>query len=197
MSSIVFCSSVELSVSVARSLPRSSLATCWKGDVLPSSFAWSIAIDPELLWFVCSLPGGRACGSDQEHGAFIEGLWNGDVAELFIKGKDGRYQELNLSPSGAWWSMTLSEYRKRESSPRRPHLVHLLSTVGESCWEVVAAFQRRSLDVDLSASCRVHVTGMWYHPEPTFLSSRPPHGVEPDYHHAQCFEPVSLVDVPK
>ena len=92
--------------------------------------------------------------------------------------------------------MTLSEYRKRESRPQRPQLVDIISTVGDNRWEVVAAFKRRTLDVDLHESSQVHVSGMWYHPDPTFLSSHPVPGLEPDYHHGECFKEVSFVRIP-
>lgn len=133
--------------------------------------------------------------SSAERGAFVEGLWDGDVAEVFIKSAAGRYQELNLAPSGAWWSMTLSDYRKRAPNARRPELLYVDSTVGDGQWEVVAAFKRRTLDVDITAESSVHVSGMWYRPQATFLSSHPPAGVDPDYHHGECFQSVSFTSV--
>lgn len=196
VSIVVYTSRAALSLSRARALPRSSRGLCWNSSQLPYPLSWSIAVDPESLWFVCSLPGGRVLASPAGCRAFVEGLWNGDVAELFIKGTDGRYQEFNLAPSGSWWSMTLSDYRKRETSPLRPELSGVELRVEEGQWEVVSSFKRRTLDVDLLPGCRVHVAGMWYRPEPIFLSSHPPSGVKPDYHLHECFEPIALVPVP-
>ena len=50
-------------------------------------------------------------------GEFIEGLWEGDVVELFIREKksDG-YFEFNLSADGAWWGCYFSSPRIREES---------------------------------------------------------------------------------
>jgi hypothetical protein len=191
----VLASGRELSPHEVRALPRSSQHRCWKGTTLPVPFSWSVAIDPRCLWFVCALPGGDVCASKKPQGSFVEGLWNGDVAELFIKGDDGRYQELNVAPSGAWWSMTLSEYRKREPEAKRPELVHTSCALEAGRWEVVAAFERQSLQVDVNPSSSIHVAGMWYRPESTFLSSHPPPGIEPDYHDHGCFQPISLTSI--
>ena len=193
MSLVVFSSSRELSVDDARAVPRFSMRTCWNGGALPQPLSWSVALDPRALWFVCELPGGRVCTSQKSHGQFLEGLWNEDVAELFIKGEDGAYQEFNLAPSGAWWAMTLSEYRKRRIDPKRPVPLHISTTIGSDRWEVVAAFSRDTLEIPLLLSSRIHVSGMWYRPEPCYLSSHPPSGVAPDYHHSACFQAVSLV----
>lgn len=193
MSLVVYSSSRVLSADDARGLPRSSKNRCWNGAVLPHPLSWSVAVDPQSLWFVCELPGGRVCTTQRSHGEFIEGLWNEDVAELFIKGEDGAYQELNLAPSGAWWSMTLSEYRERRAEPKRPSPLHISTTVRDDRWEVVAAFSRETLEVPLLPSSRVHVSGMWYRPDPCYLSSNPPAGLEPDYHHQDCFQSFSFV----
>lgn len=193
MSLVVYTSSGDLSVYDARALPRTSKETCWNGSALPHPLSWSVAVDPRAVWFVCSLPGGAVCTTQTSHAQFVEGLWNEDVAELFIKGEDGSYQELNLAPSGAWWSMTLSEYRKRRSEPKRPQLLSISTSLEGNRWEVVAAFDRETFEVPLLPSSRIHVSGMWYRPEPCYLSSHPPKGVEPDYHHAECFRSVSFV----
>lgn len=51
-------------------------------------------------------------GSQQSRqGRFIENLWRDDVAELFILGYSGQYQEFNFSFDGAWWSAGFSGYR--------------------------------------------------------------------------------------
>lgn len=45
---------------------------------------------------------------------YHEGLWEYDVAEWFIADLEtGRYIELNLSPTGAWWMMVFNALRQR------------------------------------------------------------------------------------
>ncbi len=50
-------------------------------------------------------------------GQFHEGLWEADVAELFLAHPDGeRYLEINLSPAGAWWACGFRGPRNRDPS---------------------------------------------------------------------------------
>ncbi len=45
---------------------------------------------------------------------YHEGLWEYDVAEWFIVDPaTGRYIELNLAPTGAWWMMVFNALRQR------------------------------------------------------------------------------------
>jgi len=47
-------------------------------------------------------------------GEYFEGLWEYDVAELFIAAdKSEHYLEINLAPNGAWWMMAFSAPRQR------------------------------------------------------------------------------------
>lgn len=53
-------------------------------------------------------------------GEFREGLWERDVCELFLDGSKEEYFELNLAPSGAWWSMRFKSQRCRHPVPFCP-----------------------------------------------------------------------------
>lgn len=51
-------------------------------------------------------------------GSFVEGLWERDVAELFIPNpQSSQYRELNVAPGGAWWFQEFHDYRKRAEPP--------------------------------------------------------------------------------
>ncbi|MEY4668242.1 MAG: hypothetical protein RL518_941 [Pseudomonadota bacterium] len=172
-------------------LPRQSQESDWSNMVLPTPLTWTFAVDPDALWFMCALPGGgRSTAPPKE---FVEGLWEEDVAEFFIKSPNGVYQEVNIAPSGAWWSMTLDGYRVRRESPVKPEVLHLCTSVGDRGWSVVAAFSRVSMEVGVTPHSLLHVSGMWYQEAPNYLSSRPLQGVAPDYHHEGCFEPVAII----
>jgi hypothetical protein len=188
-------SPAALSADAVRALPRESSDADWSSARLPSPFAWCVARDPDTVWFLCSLPGGEHSSSSR--GEFVEGLWEEDVAELFIKSPDGTYQELNLAPSGAWWSMTLDGYRVRRASPLRPEVRHLTTSVSAGEWSVLVGLARPSMEVPLTAESLLHVSGMWYPDAPRYLSSRPPPGIAPDYHHPLCFEPVEMMGAPR
>jgi hypothetical protein len=187
----VYESITSLSPDYVRALPREYRATDWNADSLPFPLSWCVALDPDTLWFLCSLAGGERSSSPR--GEFVEGLWEDDVAELFIKSPDGTYQELNFAPSGAWWSMTLDDYRVRRTSPRRPEIRHMTTSVVGGQWSVVVGLARASMEVPLTSQSAIHVSGMWYQDEPRYLSSSPPAGIAPDYHHPGCFETVQML----
>ena len=187
-------SSTQLSQQQALALPRESRASDWHGARLPIPLSWSIALDPQALWFVCTLPGGGRSSSTS--GEFVEGLWEEDVAELFIKSPSGAYQELNIAPSGAWWSMTLTDYRVRSEVAQRPHLLSLSTFVDGESWNVVVSLARSTMEVPVSPDSLLHVSGMWYQPQPCYLSSRPAPDEAPDYHHRECFERAVMLPVP-
>jgi len=190
----VYESLLALSVDDLRALPHERREVDWSGTRLPLPFTWCVALDPDTVWFLCSLPGGGRSSSPR--GEFVEGLWEEDVAELFIKSPDGSYQELNLAPSGAWWSMTLDEYRIRRSSPRSPEVRHMSTSVLAGGWSVVVGFSRTTLEVPLNSESLLHVSGMWYREPPSYFSSSAPHERAPDYHHSVCFEAVEMVAYP-
>jgi len=77
---------------------------------LGQQLSFSLGVTPEELLFRVLFP----TEPSQQKRQWVEGLWEEDVAELFICDPNtGRYQELNLSPDGAWWSSVFSTYRKR------------------------------------------------------------------------------------
>ena len=152
-------------------------------------------MDTATAWFCCSLPGGSRVKSGTAHGEFVEGLWEYDVAELFVRDAHGAYQEFNLAPNGAWWSMTHTEYRVRSNESRPARCLSVATTILDGHWEVVAAFDRRSLQVPLEEGSLVHVTGIHYAAQPIYLSSKPPRDTAPDFHHPLCFSPVRVMPV--
>lgn len=47
----------------------------------------------------------------------IEGLWEGEVFELFLASTDAsKYLEINLDKAGNWWDMGFNEVRKRNKA---------------------------------------------------------------------------------
>lgn len=192
----IFQSERALSVEVVASLPRQSLSVGWNRAVLSRPFAWSVSLDPTVLWFGCSLPGGSRVKSGTHRGEFVEGLWEYDVAELFIRDAQGAYQEFNVAPNGAWWSMTHSEYRVRSNQSCPAKCLSVTTNISDGYWDVVAAFDRRSLQVPLEKESLVHVTGIHYAAQPIYMSSRPPRDIAPDFHHPSCFSPIAASGTP-
>lgn len=195
MTITIFQSRSALSVDGVRALPLQSTSVSWSHIPLERTFSWSLALDPATVWFRCSLPGGRTVKSDTKSGEFVEGLWEFDVAEVFVQDAHGAYQEFNLAPNGAWWSMTHSEYRVRSKDSCPAKCLSVTTGIFDGYWEVVAAFERGSLQVPLELGGFVHVTGIHYAAEPIYLSSHPPRNIAPDFHHPSCFLPVVISDL--
>ncbi len=177
-------------------LPTQSEPLSWDGHSLPYPLQWLIVRDPRRLWFVASAPGGADFDRQHAAGDFVEGLWERDVAEVFIKESSGRYQEFNVSPGGAWWSVVLSSYRTREV--KQPEMLDpiIRTEVGEGRWRALLGVDLSSLAVDLSESSLLHVSGITQKPQRLFFSSQPVPTVEPDFHHPDAFAPAHFQLLP-
>jgi hypothetical protein len=151
-----------------------------------------IALDPKHLWFAGSLPGGGVSLSNAKHGEFFEGLWEGDVLELFIKEPSGRYFEFNVSPQGAWWGMELSSYRERASYLRLPRVTLIETEVLSDRWTALVCIERSSLPVAMAADSTIHVSGIVHGTKSRYLSSNPVAKIPPDFHHLDAFQRMSF-----
>lgn len=194
MSLQVYSKKTELRFDEVVGLHRSAQTQDWYGRTNGMPLSWTVAVDPTALWFCCSLPAGRHRSSPHARGAFVEGLWEEDVAELFIKDPSGRYQELNFHPSGAWWSMTHSSYRVRDLESMPPILNSIHTEVAQDVWRVVASFDRRSFQIPLLAESLLHISGIVRgKDEVVFLSSHPATHTAPDFHRDTCFQPIAFL----
>jgi hypothetical protein len=127
-------------------------------------------------------------------GEFVEGLWEQDVAELFVMGPEGMYQEFNVSPGGAWWCAVFSTYREQERTFQCPSVVTRASSRSE-CWTAGLSLELSDLLVlpggDLSQA-RLQVASILCSGQPEYLCSGHSSGGEPDFHRAENFRPVRL-----
>ena len=81
---------------------------------LRSSATYLLLLDPEDLYFSVKIPESNNFDRTGNYGQFKPDLWKHDVAELFIAADTGNsYQEFNLAPSGAYWTVKFSGYRER------------------------------------------------------------------------------------
>lgn len=168
----------------------------WSGSPLTAPLSWCFARDPKTLWFVASLPGGQCFDAHHAQGEFVEGLWERDVAEFFVKDRSGRYQEFNVSPAGAWWTAVLSSYRTREEITPKLHVSAVEVTIQDGMWTALLGVAHAGLAVALDSDSLVHVSGIVHKPGRQFLSSQPVAAIEPDFHHPDAFQVVGLRDVP-
>ncbi len=169
----------------------------WAGCSVQPAFRWCFARDPKTLWFRASLPGGQHFDRQHAPGEFVEGLWEQDVAEFFLKDSSGRYQEFNVSPAGAWWTVALRGYRTREETTPELYVSAIEASVEADGWTAVLGISHAGLSVQLDDSSLLHVSGIVHKPARQFLSSRPVAGIEPDFHHPEAFQRVSFQEFPK
>ena len=107
----------------------------WYGHPARHAASFSLTLDQDILNYRFRAEKSAECDSSLQLGQFVEGLWENDVAELFVLAPDRRYQEFNLSPVGAWWCATFSDYRQCESP--LPHLpIEIKAEQAEGYWSV-------------------------------------------------------------
>lgn len=188
----IFRSPKALSSAEVRQVPKQSVSADWKGASLSSSFDWTFVLDPRTLWFLANVPGQPDFDRNLQLGEFVEGLWERDVAEFFIRDRGGRYQEFNVSPAGAWWTVLLTSYRTRAEATLEPHVTAIEVSASEHGWSAVLGVARDDLSVALEAGSLIHVSGIAHKPVKQFLSSHPVPSIDPDFHYPSCFQPIEF-----
>ena len=188
----VFESNGKLSWQEVSALPHTGELKDWRGAHLASAFEWCFVKDTERLWFSARLPGGSFY--DQTHcvGDFVEGLWQQDVAEFFVKDSSGRYQEFNVSPSGAWWTTLLSSYRRRAAVQPKISNPEIHTQVLQGRWFAVIGVALADVGVQCNTQTLIHVSGIHGSPHQTFMSSKPQPHISPDFHEPNCFEAIEF-----
>ena len=104
---------VEPEIEQVWKLPSFSLNKQWDGTSAKSSLRCIVAETPTLIHFLVRFPLDTWDFADGRTGDFREGLWERDVAELFVA-QGSKYYEINLSPSGMWWIQSFKDIRERE-----------------------------------------------------------------------------------
>ncbi len=189
----VYVSRDRITQDQALSVERASVASCWNGMDLDVPLEWSLVCDDLRVWFACRVPGRATFDDAYARGAFVEGLWEHDVAEFFLMDADGRYQEFNVSPSGAWWSCGFSGYRARAAGVAIPAEVLVETKIEPTGWQVVFSVPSRELWIPLKGVVGVHVSAISRSPHTRYLSSSPVPGSAPDFHRRECFRAVEWV----
>lgn len=127
---------------------------------------------------------------------FVEGLWLGDVVEVFFGLPGERYLELNLSPDGRWWAQRFKSYRDRaEEEPILDEEKLLVKTTFENKggdWKVSGCFPRAWLELGNETEIRMNVCAIFGEEPRSFCSFHPPSQKEPDFHLSVLRKPVVL-----
>ncbi|MGE0495630.1 MAG: hypothetical protein AB7S38_40875 [Vulcanimicrobiota bacterium] len=159
-------------------------------------FGWDWFGRPRTFgaWFRCGWDGQQLSfefGVDKTpecdphpHGSFRQELWKQDVAEIFVADREGRYQEFNVSPSGAWWSALFRGYRQLEREVSEPPL-ELQAEGGVGVWWVKLRV-KPALELH-----KLNLTAILRPSDPVYLCLGHRSGGEPDFHRADNFLPLA------
>jgi len=182
-------------------LPLFGLEADWHRQRVAPPATWSLALDPERLWFVAGHGAPARVHPKARPGRFLEGLWEHDVAELFLADPaDGAYLELNLAPNGAWWSCAFRGPRERRDpgGTNLPGVETFAELAPDGTWLAAMAIPRDTLRelVGFGDATRANVTFILGSPAQRFLSAAELGGGEPDFHRPERFRPVSFHDAP-
>ena len=125
------------------------------------------------------------CVPTRNISGFQEGLWQGDVAEVFLLSNDpSGYVEYNFAAGGAWWAASFSGPRKL--SKELPDSVQIVETgLDDASWWI----RTRLLNVDCDEPIVGNVCGI--------LGAKPrryitlfPLSEEIDFHRPGYFKPL-------
>jgi hypothetical protein len=189
----VYLSESALSLDMAQRLNRWAITHDWYAVRLVPTVEFCLAVDPTQLYFVAQVSTLPYYDISHGLGSFVEGLWEYDVVELFLKDDHGgAYQEFNLSPAGAWWSARFSGYRKRAPEAVDMRAPEVISRITETGWLAGMAVQRNDLLVDISFSSKskAAVCAILGREERQYCALSPGQGI-PDFH---CLEQFSNVN---
>ena len=123
-------------------VPMLGLTRDWHGAPVEPPAAFSLAMDERRLWFVAHHRRPAELHPQARPGDFQAGLWQYDVAELFIADPaSGRYFEFNLAPNGAWWSceFTAPRVREEEIDIAMPEVATFADMAPDGAWVAAMA----------------------------------------------------------
>ena len=170
----------------------------WFAEPLNIKTAFLLAYSSQRIYFAFKCRQKAFINSDHQKNAYKEGLWKYDVAEFFIcDPKSGQYQEFNISPSGSWWTMLFSGYRKEDHSHFvLPQEIEIISNFTDSIWEVAfsVALDQLSLDVSDLTKLTGNVTSIINGRNRKYLSWAIINSDKPDFHRNDCFLPFYFFD---
>lgn len=128
---------------------------------------------------------------------FIEGLWQKTLVELFLGLEDKKYLEINLSPQGAYWCCSFSDYRLRAAQQIPPQGVRTFCASEGPNWRVLMYLPFKKASLKRSEIKNLHFSAILRPPSSLrlcYLSSKPQIEQAPDFHLSCCREPLMPVD---
>lgn len=182
-------------------IPLLGIDKDWFGKSLVPPLAFSLASDAENLWFVATRQAPVSVLPRAAPGIFTPGLWESDVAELFIASLDGTsYLEFNLAANGAWWAAKFSSLR--QPSEDQPDFQKYIRTYhdaeGMDSWvagiSIPLGFLRDQ--ISFGPGSLANAAFILNSPEQTFHSVAKLPGENPDFHQPSKFPKAIPLKLP-
>ena len=184
----------------ALDLPMFGLAKDWDGAAIQPPAGFSLAADPARLWFVAHHRRPARLHPQARPGGFLAGLWQHDVAELFLADPvSGRYFEFNLSANGAWWNaeFTAPRVRAEPDDVPMPDVATFSDMAPDGAWLAAMAIPLDLLRarIDFGPATRANVTMILESPAQRFVSAADLGGGMPDFHRPNHFPSVKFASL--
>lgn len=182
-------------------IPLLGLEKDWHGVPVQPPAAYSLAMDDRRLWFIAHHRRPVSLHPHARPGEFKAGLWEHDVAELFIADPaSGRYFEFNLAPNSAWWSceFTAPRVRAEETDYAMPEVATFAEMAPDGAWLAAMAIPLDLLRarLDFGPRSRVNVSMILESPDRKFITAADLGGGEPDFHQPQRFPEIVPAPLP-
>jgi hypothetical protein len=186
----------------ALDVPLLGLGKDWYGAPVAPPAAVSLAMDDRRLWFIAHHRQPAKLHPSARPGDFQAGLWDYDVAELFIADPaSGRYFEFNLAPNAAWWSCEFTAARVREEATDivMPEVTTFADLAPDGAWVAAMAIPLDLLRarLDFGARSRLNVSLILGSPARQFITASALDGCEPDFHQPQRFPEIVCAPLPQ
>ncbi|RYD32358.1 MAG: hypothetical protein EOP87_12990 [Verrucomicrobiaceae bacterium] len=182
-------------------VPLLGLTKDWHGVPLEDPAGFSLAMDGRRLWFIATHRKPASLHPQSRPGKFMPGLWEHDVAELFLATPSGdRYFEFNLSPNAAWWSCEFKgpRIREEEADIIMPEVAAFSELAPDGGWVAALSIPLDLLRarIDFGPQSLGNVTFILGNPEPSYLSAADLGSGEPDFHRPSHFRKLRFAPVP-
>lgn len=181
-------------------IPLLGLVADWHGASVSPPAGYVLAADARRLWFIAHHRKPAELHPQARPGDFQAGLWQYDVAELFLADPaSGRYFEFNLSPNGAWWAceFTAPRVREEEADIVMPEVATYADMAADGSWVAAMAIPLDLLQarLDFGPRTRANVAMILGFPDRIHLSAGDLGGGEPDFHRPQAFPEIRFAPI--
>lgn len=158
----------------------------WHGVAVPGRPRWALSVKDGVLALQGVVSAPPVCIAEDNHGRFVEGLWESDVIELFLLNpQTGFYMEFNLGPRGAWWRCDFDSPRNRVTAGPGPlEGVTTRAAPSETAWDSTLTVSLKSLPQKLAfdaSTTKGNITFCLGRPQ-QFVSLANLGGGTPDFH---------------